>query len=195
MSPLKNLFAHNEPGPRFKMAQMAELVAEPGADVRQTAVALRNVVQSRLVENRGFVGSGPTAAQIFALADVATAKIMRTLHLAGVTGRDTLETAKLACYSWTPSNQAEAQHHHPITQAIFDVARHIALGKERVWYFRLDMTFPENRRKVDAILYPHDDPVMPTELPAATVLIRLDILDTLARFMIAEAQADAKPKH
>lgn len=126
------LFMHPEPGPRFSVSEAARRIAETNEPVEPVANQIRTLVQRNLVEPRDKKGTGRTAHNLFAWADLATAKILRTLAQFGIADNNVLRTASLACYSWKQGEVFGGSH--PITAALYGFA-----AKGECWQFRLDL--------------------------------------------------------
>lgn len=148
------LFMHNEPGGRYSVSQVADLITQPHnteAAVKTAMAQVRNFVSQGLLQVRDKKGSGRTAHNLFAPSDVIVAKVLRTLTQFGVADRETLKVASHACYFFDgqPSFPTAA---HPITTAI---VYYYKSGSERGhWTFQLDVfTDSEGNRQFLANLY------------------------------------------
>ena len=146
------LFMHEEPGDRFSVSQVADLMTRPNNTeaAKKTAMAqVRNFVSQNLLQIREKRGSGRTAHNLFAPSDVIVAKVLRTLTQLGISDRETLQTASNACYFF---DGKPAFPFHPITTAIF----YFYKGDEErgFWSFQLDVfTDPDGNRRLLANLY------------------------------------------
>lgn len=148
------LFAHDEPGGRYIVSQVADLITRPhntDAAVKTGMAQVRNFVSMNLLQVRDKRGSGRTAHNLFAPSDVIVAKVLRTLTQFGVADRETLKAASDACYFFDGKPPFPAAL-HPITTAIAYFYRR---GPERAyWTFQLDVfTDPEGNRQLLANLY------------------------------------------
>lgn len=106
-----------EPGPRFAAKQAAEIIAEPGEEIGPVVNQLRRFVQRGHVLTRGQIGSGRTASNLFAVPDLATARILRTLTSLGLADNAVADAAKIGCYAFggeSPDNP----NGHSITDAL-----------------------------------------------------------------------------
>tara|TARA_Y100000815_G_scaffold265577_1_gene282676 strand:- start:2235 stop:2810 length:576 start_codon:yes stop_codon:yes gene_type:complete len=170
---LEPVFTHKEPGPFFSASEAAARIAETGEEKGPVATQLRTLAQRRLVQVRGTRGSGRTASNLYAPADLAVASIMRTLIHMGVADNEVLRAASLACYSWREGDDIAKGFAHPMTAAL---ASFIQLGE--AWTFRMDLDFnaTTGRRFFVARLYNPETSAFPeredpTTVPMATITI------------------------
>lgn len=152
------LFAHEQPGPRLKVHQAARLMAEPGLTAESLATQFRGFAQRRLIQPRSIKGSGPTAHNEYALADVAVAKVLSVLTTddrradAGV-----MQAAANGCYAWTANARLGTMGHaHPISAALE--------GTERGewWVFQLDALRSDQTGELVWRAYVYDSETGPT---------------------------------
>jgi hypothetical protein len=123
------LFAHDEPGPRFAVGDIANMLAATGVPWSAASARIRSYAAKRLVHTRE-KGSGATSARLFALADVATAKVLSNLQDCGVADVEILRAASLVCYGWPAGVKPTATH--PVLAALAGV------GRGEWWVFHLD---------------------------------------------------------
>lgn len=121
-----------EPGPRFGTKGVSELIVEPGERVEPAATMTRGLAQRELIVSRGLKGSGRTAHQQFALADVLAAKVLRDLTLHGIADNAALSAASDALYKWNQEDEKAGRvvGNHPVSAAL-------AKPREN-WVLRLD---------------------------------------------------------
>ena len=179
---IEPVFTHKEPGPFFSASEAAARIAETGEDRAPVATQLRNFAQRGLIVVRGTRGSGRTASNLYAPADLATAAVLRTLVHLGIADNDILKAASVACYTWrvesdkdlTPDAIAKLTRavHHPITAAL------LGFVDGEWWQFRLDLDMNEKtgRRSFVARLYDTDRMSFPARkdpntVPMATITI------------------------
>ncbi len=148
------LFMHDEPGGRYSVSQVAELITRPyntEAAVKTAMAQVRNFVSQGLLHVRDKKGSGRTAHNLFAPSDVIVAKVLRTLTQFGVADRETLRVASLRCYAFD-GNPEFPTAAHPVTTAI---VYYYKSGKDRAyWTFQLDVfTDADGNRQFLANLY------------------------------------------
>lgn len=172
------LFAHNEPGPRFTNKTALARMCGIGDDRLKVSHQFRGLVQRRLIQTRGKAGDGQTSATVFALADIAAAKVLIALLDLGLSDREIMEAASLSLYAWTaeaPKLAGSPPGAHPITAALVGTAR------GAWWIFRLDVYRGDQtgQRRIVCRCYdmdnaPPNSPELPAEmLPFATVTIQL----------------------
>lgn len=95
------LFAHDEPGPRYTVSEAAKVLQGPGVSADTLASQLRSFAQRRIVHVRGTKGSGRTAHNLYAPADLAVAKIFSVLTSdLSVSDNTLFEAISLALYTW-----------------------------------------------------------------------------------------------
>lgn len=146
------IFAHDEPGYRESIARVAVRLAETGESVDAIASQVRNFVQRHLVHVRAIKGSGRTAHNLFAPADVAVAKVLRILTGLGLANAKLLQDVSIALYAWDANRwPAEARKLglHPITTALVDFAQNGA-----GWVLRIDiLTNDQTGEKVTEVAF------------------------------------------
>ncbi|WP_273501854.1 hypothetical protein [Paracoccus sphaerophysae] len=96
---LEPLFAHVEPGPLLKIGAAARRIAEAGGLVGQVEAQMRDMAQRNLIHVRAKRGTGPTAHNLFALSDVATAAALRAARVSGFADVAVQQEISRACYS------------------------------------------------------------------------------------------------
>jgi hypothetical protein len=194
------LHMNPEPGPRLQMKEMVELVTWPNETPKQAREAVHHLVRTRLVENRGTIGNGPNARNIFALADVAVAKALRTLTFMGISG-EALQKASEALYSWHDTR--DATFYHPITKALTDSAyvhadakKAKAMGKSANWLMQIDCQLSEAGRSFTSAIYPVDEPLLSTAPHVGMVVVPLEpILTPLAVLLRQHVASLGATKH
>ena len=87
----------------FTIGQAAEWLRRPGETHAIVAAQLGRFRQSAYVRTRGQFGYGKTAAHVFHAADLAVAKLCRSLIAVGVRDEDVMRAASAACYD-LPAN-------------------------------------------------------------------------------------------
>lgn len=142
------IFRYDEPGPRFAAMQAASFIADPGEDTAPVVNQLRRFAQQGHVLKRGQKGSGRTASNLFALPDLAVAKIIRTLTGLGLADPQIAEAAAQGCY-YGGEIRKENPNGHAITDALLNC-------RPEFWapdlVFLLDVSFPVDggRRQMKA---------------------------------------------
>jgi hypothetical protein len=135
---IQPLWAHPEPGPRFKPSEAAALIMEPGMDAEKVAHEVRAWIRDGHVQTRERIGKGtknPHAA--LSMSDVATAKVLSILKWDyGITDSQIVGFVSAGCYGWQDGDHTprEKQFPHPIFNAVNDASP--ANGRD--WVFRLD---------------------------------------------------------
>lgn len=152
----------------FTVAEAAELIAAQHESRAAVANQLRRLVQRGAVRTVGQSGSGRTAANLFSIADLATARVQRTLIALGIASDDVQREVAIACY-----NDGEAMHH-----VAEDVARDARDGAlPRNWNFYLTLSVPDEggSRTMKAAIVDADGPAIenhPAEAARITVPMR-----------------------
>lgn len=104
--PLPPLFAHNEPGPRYTVAEASKVLQTPGVSTDTLASQLRSFAQRRLVHVRGTKGSGRTAHNLYAPSDLAVAKVLSILTTdLSMSDNALFEAISLALYTWDSATE------------------------------------------------------------------------------------------
>lgn len=172
-----SLFKNPEPGPLYTVADAAKLIAEPGEDIAAIANQLRRFAQRGDVLTRGQTGSGRTAGNLFSLADIAVARVQRTVMSLGLADASTTHEIQIGCYHGaytTPENP----NGHPVTAALLDCHQHGNAAPH--WVCQLILYYVDGERQMDAKVFPvtsvdHDD------YPGIAVSIRVPMRDFLIR--------------
>jgi hypothetical protein len=99
---------------------VAELIIEPGEDAAAAATMVRGFAQRSLIVVRELKGSGRTAHQQFAMADVLATKVLRSLTLHGIADNAALKAVSEALYSWTEDDHkaGRVKGAHPASAAL-----------------------------------------------------------------------------
>lgn len=145
------VFKKEEPGPRFAAMQAAELIADFGEDRAPVVNQLRRFAQRRHVLTRGQKGSGRTASNLFAVPDLAVAKVIRTLTGLGLADPEIAEAAAFACYLGGEVRE-ENPNGHLITDALL-ACKPPNFPPDLV--FQLDVSFQSDggRRQMNATIF------------------------------------------
>jgi len=171
------IFSAPEPGPLYTVADAARLIADPGDDLAHVSNQLRRFAQRGDVLTRGQTGSGRTAGNLFALSDIAVARIQRTVTGLGLADAAVAQEIQTGCYFGGPGSP-ENPNCHPITAAIL-VARYPAEAQRLV--FQLDSYVSDGQRQFQARIFDtlihgreyHPAVVASIRVPLATWLPRL----------------------
>lgn len=132
------LFMKDNKGDLLKVGKAAERLAEPGADfsVNHAAGQLRGLAARKLVYASGTVGEGKVVHNLFALYDLAVAKIHSILTVDGaISDPFILQAITAQLYGW-PDHYSEARdkrYPSPIRAALAGVAR------GEFWVCRIDV--------------------------------------------------------
>lgn len=177
--PIAPLFAHDEPGPRFTVAEAAKRLEEPGVPAETLASQIRSFAQRRLVHVRGTKGSGRTAHNLYALSDLAAAKVLSVLTSdLSLSDNKLMEAVSVALYAWDADTSLPAKHaNSPILTAL---ARTLEDG-DAWWVFdmRAYRSHQTGERRFRVRLYdprqgaPKDKPLPDDFQPRAAVTIQL----------------------
>lgn len=145
------MFTADEPRPRYAAKEAAQIIAENGEETAPVINQLRRFVQRGYVLSRGQWGSGRTASNLFAVSDLATAKIIRTLTGLGLADPEIAEAASRGCY-YGSQPSLDNPNGHSITEALL-LCRPPAFAPDLV--FQLDVAFrtSEGRRQLGATIY------------------------------------------
>ncbi len=129
-SDLAPLFARSEPGPRFAVDDVASLFARSGGVKYSAAAArIRSYAQKGLIRTRD-QGGRATSARLFAMTDIAAAKVLSNFQDAGFADLEILKAISRHCYTW---HHGRDDCPPPVLSALAGVARGEA------WCFRLDV--------------------------------------------------------
>lgn len=135
---IQPLWAHAEPGPRFKPSEAAATIMDPGMDAEKVVQEVRAWIRDGYVQVRERVGKGtknPHAA--LSISDVGVAKILSILKWDyGITDPQIVGFVSAGCYGWQEGDLTshEKRFPHPIFNAVNDTAP----INNRDWVFRLD---------------------------------------------------------
>ncbi|MEP7365619.1 MAG: hypothetical protein ABI972_20380 [Acidobacteriota bacterium] len=177
--PITPLFAHDEPGPRFTVAEASKRLEEPGVPADTLASQIRSFAQRRLVHVRGTKGSGRTAHNLYALSDLAAAKVLSVLTSdLSLSDNKVMEAVSLALYTWDADMPLPAKHaNSPVLTAL----AHTLSDADAWWVFdlRAHRSDQTGERRFRIRLYdprngiPKDKPLPDEFQPRAAVTIQL----------------------
>lgn len=146
------LFAHKEPGPRFKTSEAAGIIAEPGMAVESVANQLRGYIRDGHVQIREWRGTGKVRHALLSLSDLTVAKVLLILnHDYGIFDPQILGFTSAAFYGWQDGDSTPKAERFP--HPAFNVVRDTARGQE--WVFRLDVSrhLKDGRRSFQTYLF------------------------------------------
>jgi len=131
------LFAHNEPGPRFKPSEVAAIIAEQGMKAETIANQLRANIRAGLIQTREKIGKGTkNPHSSLSLSDVVVAKVLSIFNNDfEIFDQQTLGFVVSAFYGWQDGDLTPATERFP--HPAFNALQETAKGK--FWAFRLDV--------------------------------------------------------
>ena len=163
-----NLFTRENPGTPIKAGRASRRLADAGLTHEQAATQLRGFARKELVRPPETRGDGKIIHQLFAIPDLAVAKILSILiSVTGIAKPGLMEWISDWLYSWPPS--------HPQFADRFATQVHAAMSginRGEEWTCRIDV-FTHDRTGAEmacAYLFRGDaPPVVPWELDSGPV--------------------------
>lgn len=176
-------FQANEPGPRYNASDAAQLIAGTNDDLAHVVNQLRRLAQKGEVEARGTSGSGRTAGNLYALSDIAVARIQRALVHLGLSDGEISREAHFGCYRGS-HRTTENPNGHPITDAL---VAHKGPHFPGDWVFQIDFTGldAEGNRQIKATIFDQSKTANGYH-PARAAMIQIPLrpwLGTLAKLL------------
>lgn len=180
---IQPLFAHSEPGPLFKVGEASGLLAEVGVPEETLASQIRSFAQRGLVHVRGRKGTGPTAHNLYAMTDLAAAKVLSILTSdLSISDNTVLETASRALYFWTEDDPQPRLRATPILAALTrTLARDDVHWTFQLRIYRSDRT---GERKLVARVLEAEDFDLSWKHPGADAQLRTRVLITLRPLLV-----------
>lgn len=137
-------------GKTFTVAEAARLIASKHEDIASVANQLRRLVQRRAVKTVGQSGSGRTAANLFSISDIATARLQRTLIALGISSDEVQQETAIACYY---DNEAMRR----VVEAVISDVEIGALSENWVFYLNLSVPGENGERAMGAKIADRDN--------------------------------------
>ena len=135
---IQPLWAHPEPGPRFKPSEAASVIMEAGMDAEKVVQEVRAWIREGYVQTRERVGKGTkNPHSVLSISDLGVAKILSILKWDyGITDPQIVGFVSAGCYGWQEGDHTphDKRFPHPIFNAVNDTAPAV----QRDWVFRLD---------------------------------------------------------
>lgn len=175
-------FPDEEPGPLRGNAAAVKLIAENGEANVPIANQLRTFVQRQTVGVRRQQGSGRTATNLFAEADILVAMVLRSLLHIGIADAATLKAAAYGCYRWDEDAVPE-EGTHPVTAAI------AGFPKGERWTFRMTVAveIESGTRHIHATVTASEDEIEIAEGFAPVAFVTVPIHRFIERILKARA--------
>ncbi|GJD41949.1 hypothetical protein [Methylobacterium bullatum] len=116
------LMTGDEPGPYFTVGEIAKEIEADGVPFSVARSRVVSYANKRLIHVRA-PGGSVGKANMFALPDLATAKILSNIQDLGVSDTEVLQHASLQAYAYCGEKQIEAGvgRYYPMSQALREV--------------------------------------------------------------------------
>lgn len=124
------LFAHDEPGPRWKATDIATAIARGGVPFPTAQARVANFAKAGLIYSRGkAANAAKNSPSLYSMSDIAAAVMLSAVIDCGVSDREILADASVALYAWALGSEPRASH--PILAAAVDT------WQDRAWCLQL----------------------------------------------------------